>query len=184
MANIYSFVESQEASQRPYKENIEVTSVVVLDSIDSDSANRITVQLLACADSLKSKGSLRIDTEFDPALNRLQITFFGSLAAVMRILNCKDVADNRVLEDDVAVSGRVQIDPIDGHFSTSLSSHLLISAKNHPQNDMPLRIDSEYDESGRRLKLVFNGSNFAVTYLYAIVYLRFTQRLDRQARSA
>jgi hypothetical protein len=186
MANIYK----SEEGESPYKEHIEVTSVIQLDAIDPNAANRMADRLLAGAASLKSKGPLSIDLDYDQALGQLKITLAGSLPATI-LLDYKYEADNRLFAEGAKVSTVVLIDPIASPFAGSITGHLLATAenhekhvRNHPEHDVPLRIDSEYDEARLRLKLVLSGSVFAIRYFCMLIYARFTQRLDRQARSA
>jgi hypothetical protein len=185
MANIYQ----SEEGESPYKEHIEVTSVIQVDAIDSDAANRMADRLLAGAESLKTKGPLSVDLDYDEALEQLTITLAGSLSASI-LLDYKYEADKRLFAEGAKVSTVVLIDPIDSPFSGSITGHLLANAENHekharkyPEHDVPLRIDSEYDEARLRLKLVLSGSVFAIRYFCMLIYARFTQRLVRQTRS-
>ena len=182
MTNIYKFDAGYEEGQRPYIEDIVVTSVLTVDNVDRDRLSRLTDGLLVGAETLKNKGPLQIDTDYNAGQTQLKITLVGSLSAVNRLSNQKDAAGERLFEDGHEVSTAVQINPIHSHFASSLTGHLLGAARNHQQNDVPLHVGSEYDETGLQLKLQFDGSIFAVSYLLLIVYLRFTQRLDRTAR--
>jgi hypothetical protein len=177
MANIFVC----KTGERPYEEHVEVSSLVQLGAIDRDAANRMTDRLLTGAESLRSKGPLSVDTDHNAARGELRVSLVGTLSAVNRLLNYKSEADQRIFEERAQVSTVVRIDPIDRPFSISLTDHLSAAAHHHPQNDVPLRIDTTYDEAGMRLELVLTGSVFAISYLLMILYLRLTQRLNRVA---
>jgi hypothetical protein len=186
MANIYK----SEEGESPYKEHIEVTSVVQLEAIDRDAVAQMTDRLLAGAQGGQSKRAFSIDTDYDEARALLNITLAGSLPA-SSFLDYKYAADKRLFEESTKVSTIVLIDPIDSAFAGSITGYLLANAenhekhvRNHPEHDVPLRIDSEYDEARQRLTLILNGSVFAIRYFCMIIYARFTQRLDRKARNA
>lgn len=75
----------------------------------------------------------------------------------------------------VDVSSIVQIDAIDREAAQRMTNHLLNAAKNHPQQNGPLRIDSAYDEDHARLKIIITGSIAATSYLLMLVSLRLEQ---------
>ena len=76
----------------------------------------------------------------------------------------------------VEVSSSVQIDAIDADAASGMTNHLLAASKNHPHDDVPLRIDTMYDEQRGRLRVIITGSIAATSYLLLLVSLRLEQR--------
>jgi len=69
------------------RRHVEVSSIVHVEAIDRDSANRITIALLATAKGRPDTDDpLRIDTVYDPARSRLKIFLSGSAATTASLL--------------------------------------------------------------------------------------------------
>jgi len=67
--------------------HVEVSSIVEIDAIDSESAGRITTALMAGAKGGPDpQAPLRIDTIFDPERARLKVILTGSLGATTSLL--------------------------------------------------------------------------------------------------
>ena len=67
--------------------HVEVSSIVEIDAIDSESAGRITTALMAGAKGAPDpQAPLRIDTIFDPERARLKVILTGSLGATTSLL--------------------------------------------------------------------------------------------------
>ena len=67
--------------------HVEVSSIVHVEGIDKDAANRITIALLATAKGRPdSPDPLRIDMVYDPARGRLKIFLSGSVATTASLL--------------------------------------------------------------------------------------------------
>jgi hypothetical protein len=163
---------------------VAVSSVVEMNAIDRDAMTLTTQHLLAGAESLKEKGLLQIDTDHNAVSQQLKITLAGSLPAVRNLLNYKFATDKRLFDERAEVASIAQIDLIQRPFADSIASHLTVDARNHPQSDLPLRIETEYDIPHLRLKIVLNGSIWAVSICLGTVLVRLTQRLERKSRSA
>ena len=67
--------------------HVEVSSIVHVDAIDLDTANRIATALLAAAKGRPdTPDPLRIDTVYDPARARLKVFLSGSPATTASLL--------------------------------------------------------------------------------------------------
>jgi excisionase family DNA binding protein len=67
--------------------HVEVSSIVDVEGIDKDAADRITIGLLAAAKGRPDTPQpLRIDTVYDPARARLKIFLSGSVATTASLL--------------------------------------------------------------------------------------------------
>ena len=67
--------------------HVEVSSIVHVEGVDKDTADRITMGLLASVKGRPDTADpLRIDTVYDPARGRLKIFLSGSLASTASLL--------------------------------------------------------------------------------------------------
>ncbi len=74
------------------------------------------------------------------------------------------------------ISARLRCgDAIDADTASRMTNYLLAASKNHPQEDLPLRIDTVYDEQRGRLRIIITGSFAATSYLLLLVSLRLEQ---------
>ena len=71
----------------PAARHIEVSSIVHVDGVDKDTANRVTTGLLAAVNG-RPAGSdpLRIDTIYDPERARLKVILNGGVATTASLL--------------------------------------------------------------------------------------------------
>lgn len=155
-----------------YPERIEVFSTIEVD----ERADEIKQRFVDGVEAVGDTGLLRVDAEYCEARGGLTVSVAGALSS-LRLLE-------HVFEPQTAMASVVQIEPIERVFADSLAAHFLAAAKHHPQGGVPLSFDSDYDAARRLLRVKFRGSVFAIAYFATIVYLRLTQRLDRQTRHA
>jgi hypothetical protein len=167
----------------PYAERVEASSVIEIDAEDRDHADRIAQHVLAAASAVSNRGPLRIDTGYDEHRKRLTITLAGCLPA-MDLLNHHCEADERLFNERTPTSAVIEIDPIARPFASSLEMHMTACARNHPQTDLPLRINTGYDAARQLATFTFSGSIFAVSYFFTIIHVRLAQRMNREARHA
>ena len=75
------------AAAIPAARHIEVSSIVHVDGVDKDTANRVTTGLLAAVNG-RPAGSdpLRIDTIYDPERARLKVILNGGVATTASLL--------------------------------------------------------------------------------------------------
>jgi excisionase family DNA binding protein len=75
------------AGTEPSRRHVEVSSIVQVEAIDVDAANRVTNALMAAAKGRsEDDGPLRIDTIYDPARAGLKVIVIGSLSATAPLL--------------------------------------------------------------------------------------------------
>ena len=157
-----------------FKKRVAVRSLVEIDRIDRDAATRISHDLLQGSEQYQDKGPLRIDADYDQGRAQLSVTLVGSLPA-MKLLDHADQQGKRLFEEQARVSMTVQIDPVQRPAAIAVTDHLLAAAKNHPPHDLPLRIDTDYDEAHARLEVMLAGSVFATSYLLMLIHVHLTQ---------
>jgi excisionase family DNA binding protein len=67
--------------------HVDVSSIVQIEAIDRDTANRITTALLAATNGRRDPAdALRIDTIYEPERARLKVILTGSLATTASLL--------------------------------------------------------------------------------------------------
>jgi len=93
--------------------------------------------------------------------------------ADLEAMTGKPAVDDVRRRRHVEVSSIVEIDAIDPEAASRLTTGLTAAVKSRDPSDQPLRIDTIYDESRARLKLILTGGIATVTGLLrlAAVYL-------------
>lgn len=79
----------------PARPATDVSTILVVDDLGRNDADRLTTLLVASAQGRKSEQSLRVETSYDPQRERLKVLCNGDLAATMSLL----ALANAVLED-------------------------------------------------------------------------------------
>src|SRR5262245_38692688 len=75
------------AAAAPAARHIEVSSIVHVDGVDKDTADRVTTGLLAAVNGRPSGSDpLRIDTIYDPERARLKVILNGGVATTASLL--------------------------------------------------------------------------------------------------
>jgi hypothetical protein len=165
--------QSNEAAP-PVQRRAHVTGAVHLDGIDRARADR-SAQLLRDLAAASAQGALEIVEAYDEARSRLVLTVTGSLPGVLRLLNGKTQAGERLIEERVGTSLVADVDSVGSEKAVAINDHLLNAAKNHPPGDPPLDVRTEHDAPHARLRVRVDGSLFATSYLLFLVNLHLTQ---------
>ena len=156
------------------KEHVDVSTRITFASFLPDQVSHFIDDLLAAANHFRDKGPLRIETDYDDIKQQLFVTLTGSLASA-KLLAYKTENHDSLFSDEQETAITVKIVPFPHPRSVSINDHIIAASKNHPQNDIPLVLDTRYDEDTEQFTLIFKGSFFATTYLLFLVAIRLTQ---------
>src|SRR3954468_15040615 len=103
-------IQSNEAAPQVQR-RAHVTGAVRLDGIDRAGADR-SAQLLRDLAATSAQGALEIAEAYDEARSRLVLTVTGTLPSVLRLLNGKTQAGERLIDERVGTSLVADVDNV------------------------------------------------------------------------
>jgi hypothetical protein len=172
MTNVYR----SDSGSSALSGRVHVTSAIQVDGIAADAATTQTNAFIEAASAHdKERGPLQIDASYDAALRRLNIQLEGSVAATLHVLEAKTAQGQPVVDERTVVNTAAVVGRLHRHGASIIANHLMSAAQNHPQSDLPLRMENPYDEPQQRLTVRLSGSAFATSYLLWIVAVQMTQ---------
>jgi hypothetical protein len=146
------------------------------DEIAADAATAQTNALVDAASAHdKERGPLLVDATYDAASRRLNVQLEGSIPATLHVLEAKTPQGKSVVGERTVVNTAAVVRRLHRHGASIIANHLMSAAQNHPQSDLPLRMETPYDEPQQRLTVQLSGSAFATSYLLWIVAVQMTQ---------
>lgn len=147
--------------------------------IEVESAELATALTNAFVESAEgydaSGGPLRIDAAYDPDKRRLAIVLDGSVAGTFHVLESQREDGTSLIAETVFITVEVRIARVHRQGANFLATHLITASHNHPQTDLPLSVDTPYDEREQRLTVNLRGSGFATGYLLALISIDLAQ---------